>query len=78
MYDPVTATQAEITKAKEDHLADREQYYTQEGVIDALKYLILNNVPKETLVEIEDNDTGFENVTPLEMMEHLRTASPMS
>lgn len=56
-----------------DHQADREQYYTQEGVINALKYLILNNIPKETLVEIEDNDTEFENITPLEMMNHLRT-----
>lgn len=40
---------------------------------DALKYLILTNVPPETLVEIEDDDTKFENVTPLEMMDHLRT-----
>ena len=73
VYDPATATPAVISKAKEDHLADREQYYTQEGVIDALKYLILTNVPKEALVEIEDSDTEFENVTPLEMMNHLRT-----
>ena len=68
-----TATAGEIALAKETHAADREQYYTQEGVRDALKYLILTNVPPETLVEIEDDDTEFENVTPLEMMDHLRT-----
>lgn len=71
-YTP-TATAGEIALAKENHAADREQYYTQEGVRDALKYLILTNVPPETLVEIEDDDTEFENVSPLEMMDHLRT-----
>jgi len=66
------ATTAEISLAKETHVADREQYYTQEGVNDALKYLILTNAPTEALVELEDDDTGFENVTPLELMNHLR------
>jgi hypothetical protein len=68
-----TATTVEIKQAQEAHAADREQYYMQEGVIEALKYLILNNTPAETLVEIQDDDTDFENVTPLEMMNHLRT-----
>ena len=67
------ATPAEISLAKETHVADREQYYTQEGVADALKFLILTNVPEEALVEIQDDDTDFENVTPREMMDHLRT-----
>ncbi len=67
------STAVEIALAKEDHAADREQFYTQEGVKDALKTLILTKVPAETLVEIEDDDTEFENVTPLEMMTHLRT-----
>ena len=67
------ATTAEISLAKETHVADREQYYTQEGVGDALKYLIQINVPEEALVELQDDDTDFENVTPQEMMEHLRT-----
>ena len=68
-----TATPAEISLAKEAHVADREQFYTQEGVEDALKFLILTNVPEEALVEIQDDDTEFENVTPREMMDHLRT-----
>jgi hypothetical protein len=68
-----TATAGEIAMAKDEHLADREQYYTQAGVKEALKYLIINNVPAELLVEIEDDDTEFENVTPLEMMTHHRT-----
>lgn len=67
------ATPAEISLAKENHVADREQYYTQEGVEDALKYLILTSVPEEALVELQDDDTDFENVTPQEMMKHLRT-----
>ena len=68
-----TATAAEIAQAKEAHVADREQYYTQEGVEDALKFLITTNVPEEALVEIQDDDTDFENVAPREMMDHLRT-----
>ena len=68
-----TATAGEIALAKDEHLTDREQYYTQEGVKEALKYLIINNVPAETLVKIEDDDTEFENVTPLNMMTHLQT-----
>lgn len=67
------ATPAEIALAKEEHVADREQYYTQEGVEDALKFLIITNVPEEALVEIQDDDTDFENVTPQDMMNHLRT-----
>ena len=66
------ATPADIARAKDEHLADREQYYTQEGVQDALKHLILTNVPTETLVQLQDDDTDFENVSPLEMMNHLR------
>lgn len=68
-----TATTVEIKQAQEANAADREQFYTQEGVVEALKYLILSNTPAETLVELQDDDTDFENVTPLEMMEHLRT-----
>lgn len=66
------ATAAEIALAKETHAADREQYYKQEGVNDALKFLILTNAPAEALMELEDDDTGFDNVTPLELMDHLR------
>ena len=67
-----TAT-AKIALAKEAHVSDWEQYYTQEGVEDAPKFLIITNVPEEALVEIQDDDTDFENVTPQEMMDHLRT-----
>ena len=38
-----------------------------------MKHLILSNVPSEMLIKIEDEDTEFENVTPLEMMTHLWT-----
>ena len=54
---------------------EREDYYTQEACIDTLKYLILNNVPKLALDELEDDRFGFANVSPLEMMEHLRANS---
>ena len=67
-----TATTVEIKQAQENHAADREQFYMQEGVIEALKHLILTNTPAETLVEIQDDDTDFENVSPLQMMEQLR------
>jgi hypothetical protein len=54
---------------------EREDYYAQEACIDTLKYLILNNVPKLALDELEDDRFGFANVSPLEMTEHLRANS---
>lgn len=54
---------------------EREDYYAQEACIDTLKYLILNKVPKLALDELEDDRFGFANVSPLEMMEHLRANS---
>ena len=52
-----------------------ENYYTELACIDTLKHLIISNVPELVLQDLYDDSFGFANVSPFEMMEHLRLNS---
>ena len=48
-------------------------FYTQEDVKSGLRDLIIKNVPKQSIQDLEDKDHGFTKVTPLEILQHLHT-----
>jgi hypothetical protein len=50
-----------------------ELFHTQEGCKEGLKKLIIKNVPSNAIMELEDEEFGFESVTPLQLMEHLES-----
>jgi len=50
-----------------------ELFHTQEGCKEGLKKLIIKNVPSNAIMELEDEEFGFELVTPLELMQHLES-----
>ena len=50
-----------------------EILYTQEGCKEGLKKLIIKNVPANAIVELEEEELGFELVTPLELMAHIKS-----
>ena len=71
-YDPTdSATQVAIKEAAWHSII--ELFHTQEGCKEGLKKLIIKNVPSNAIVELEDEEFGFESVTPLELMEHLES-----
>ena len=43
----------------------------QEGVEAGLRDLIINNVPKAILEELNDQENGFLDVMPLELLAHI-------
>ena len=49
-----------------------ELYHTQEGCLEGLKKLIIKNVLENTIMELEDEEFGFELVASLELMEHIK------
>jgi hypothetical protein len=50
-----------------------DSYYTQEGVKAGLRDLILKNVPKQSIQDLEDRDHGFTKITLLALLQHLRS-----
>ena len=71
-YDPSdSATQVAIKEAA--WLSTQELFHTQEGCKEGLKKLIIKNVPANAIMELEDEEIGFELVTPLELMTHLES-----
>ena len=59
-----------VTMAQDcdDHEIGLEMFYTQEGVKSGLRKVIIDNVPEEILVELEDDDSGFDDVDPKDMI----------
>ena len=55
-------TNAQIARVKETRAADLETYNTQEGVWAGLRKIIIANVPAKILVELEDAESGMDEV----------------
>jgi hypothetical protein len=53
-------------------VAELDVYYTQEGVKAGLVDLIVANVPKQAIQDLDDPDHGFTKTTPLQLLEQLR------
>ena len=76
IYPASLATSASAgTRAKEE--ANHEELLAQfeilKGVEQALKDIILEAVEHDYLLEIEDETLGFLNITPREMLDHLKS-----
>ena len=72
-HHPTTLSSAAGTREKQllKHKADLITYEMCQGVINGIKDLIAGAVNNEWLEEIDDDTLGFQNVTILEMLEHL-------
>ena len=55
-------TNAQIARVKETRATDLETFNTQEGARAGLRKLIIANVPAKILVELEDADSGLDEV----------------
>ena len=53
-----------MAQEREDHKANFKMFHTQEGVTIGLHKVIINSVPKELIVELEDEATFFDKVAP--------------
>ena len=52
-------------------------FYTQEGVKSGLRKAIIDNTPEELLAELEDEDSGFDEVEPRDVIaEVMANATP--
>ena len=69
---PNNATQGARARAEAEHKELVKEYETFQGVIQATKDIILEAVDHEYLLEIEDEILGFLNLTPIDMLTHLR------
>ena len=57
-----------MAQERENHRVALEIFHTQEGVKIGLRKVILNSVPKELVVELEDEDTFFDEVEPRDLI----------
>ena len=69
---PNNAAQGARARAEAEHKELVKEYETFQGVVQATKDIILDTVDNEYLLEIEDEILGFLNITPTEMLTHLR------
>ena len=69
---PNNATQGVRARAEAEHKELVKEYETFQGVVQAMKDIILEAVDNEYLLEIEDEILGFLNQTPTDMLTHLR------
>jgi hypothetical protein len=70
-------TGAALAQEKEDAVAKAETYHTQEGSRMGLRKAILANVPRETIIELVDPESEFDEVEPRELLAViLRDADP--
>ena len=66
-----------MAQEQEDHEVGLETFYTQEGVSNGLCKVIIDSAPEELLVELEDDETGFNEVDPKDMIaEVMANATP--
>ena len=66
-----TATKVRA-RAEAEHKEFVQEYETLQGVVQAMKDIILKAVDQEYLLEIKDETLGFLNQTPNDMLTHLR------
>ena len=57
-----------MAQEREDHGVALEIFHTQEGVTIGLRKVIIDSVPKELIVELEDEDTFFDEVEPRDLI----------
>ena len=57
-----------MAQERDDHEIELEMFYTQEGVKSGLRKVIIDNVPEEILVELADDDSGFDDVDPRDVI----------
>jgi len=69
---PNNAAQGVRARAEAEHKELVKEYETFQGVVQATKDIILEAVDNEYLLEIEDEILGFLNITPTDMLTHLR------
>ena len=63
-----TTTNAQIARVKEKRATDLETYNTQEGARAGLRKLIIANVPAKILMELEDAESGLDEVGPRRLL----------
>ena len=72
-------TNAQIARAKDVHATSLEVYNTQEGARAGLRKIIVANTPPRILVELEDPDSGLDEVEPRRLLELLKErAAPVT
>ena len=69
---PNNAAQGVRARAEVEHKELVKEHKTFQGVVQATKDIILEAVDNEYLLEIEDEILGFLNITPTDMLTHLR------
>jgi hypothetical protein len=57
-----------MAQEQEDHGVSLKIFHTQEGVTIGLRMVIIDSVPKELTVEMEDEDTFFDEVKPQDLI----------
>lgn len=65
----------QIENAKATHAASKEAYWTHQGIHDALKQIIFEKVPEQLTRSLNDEDHGFTNASPMDMMDAVKAAS---
>ena len=61
-------TNAQIARVKKTRATDLETFNTQESACAGLRKLIIANVPAKILVELEDADSGLDDVEPRHLL----------
>jgi len=69
---PNNAAQGVQARAEAEHKELLKEHETFQGVVQAMKDIILEAVDNKYLLEIEDEILGFLNQTPTDMLTHLR------
>ena len=65
---PADSRSTTMAQERTDHEVAVEAYRTQEGVTIGLRKAIIDSIPKELIVELEDDDTFFDEVLPLDLI----------
>ena len=58
-----------MAQEREVHEVALEMFYTPEGVKSGLRKVIIDNIPEELLVELESDDSGFDEVDPKDTLQ---------
>ena len=69
---PDNATEGQIAMLRDQNIANKDLYYTQEGTYAGLMYLTVNNEPRQLIKEKEHIKDGLEGVELLELLEHVQ------
>jgi hypothetical protein len=70
---PPAATQAQITEANRQFLADHKEFSTFKSTEAALKKQLIEAVPSTYINKLKHKSLGFANVSTLQIIEHLVT-----